>query len=228
MARIKYSALVTEIAGSVGGTTFQRNAYGYTIKNKPNMVAPSRSAQTFRQNRFNVQIQKWKALTQAQRDLWISYAVSYPVQSRKNPDSNLNGYNYFERYHLVRELANLIGTLENPNGTRGEVTAVDLIISRVGATLFFEGADIVTINDWQVIIELTNIVPASQVFIQQTPFYMASYNRNIATDVELTSSYLAKYGRLPEIGDKVGARVYYLNRSAGQIIGFPLQPVIVQ
>jgi len=34
MARIIYGAIGTEIRGKVGGTVFQGNKHGYTIKNK--------------------------------------------------------------------------------------------------------------------------------------------------------------------------------------------------
>jgi len=227
MARIKYSALVTEIAGSIGGTTFQRNAYGFTVKNKPNMINPGRSAQKFRQNLFNNNIQKWKSLSQLNRDRWIAYAGTYPVASKKNPDSNLNGYNYFEKYHNFLTLASNNGLLENPNGMRGDVTSADIIINRDGATLFANVSDTVTSVNWWVIVEITNVVPASQIYVQQTPFYVGRYNRNIDTDIDITTPYFNKFGRLPETGDRVGVKIIYLNRSAGQFIIFPLQPITV-
>ena len=227
MARIKYSALVTEIAGSIGGTTFQRNAYGFTVKNKPNMINPGRSAQKFRQNLFNTNIQKWKSLTNTGRGRWITYASTFPVASKNNVNSQLNGYNYFEKYHNFLTMANAGGLLVNPNGGRGEVLAADIIISRVGATLFAGVADDITITNWWVIFQVTNPVPASQIYVQNTPFRIARYNRQLETDVSIATQYEEKFGRLPEVGETVGVKVIYLNRQAGQWIVFPTQPIVV-
>jgi len=74
---------------------------------------------------------------------------------------------------------------------------------------------------------MTNIMPKSRIYVQQTPFFLGAYDRQIATDINLTGSFLAKYGVLPSIGDRVGVRVVYLNKFAGQIITFPVQPVTV-
>ena len=80
MARIIYSALVTQIKGSVGGTTFQSNAYGFTIKNKASVVKPRTMLQERSKKFFASATGAWRKLSQTNRDTWVSWAAAmWPV-----------------------------------------------------------------------------------------------------------------------------------------------------
>ena len=74
MARIIYSALVTAIRGSVGGTTFQQNQYGSTIKNKPKMIRPRSNQQEKRKIYMTAATQAWGNLTVNRRNAYNTYA----------------------------------------------------------------------------------------------------------------------------------------------------------
>ncbi|MFA5386716.1 MAG: hypothetical protein WC297_03565, partial [Candidatus Paceibacterota bacterium] len=101
MARVKFSGLVTEIRGSVGGTTFQSNAYGWTIKNKANMIRPNSQLQQLPKTIMARVTSGWSALTVAQRATIDSWAAIYPQYSKHNPDSILSGFAVWVRYWLV-------------------------------------------------------------------------------------------------------------------------------
>ena len=75
MAIIKTSGLISDIRGSINGSTFQRSAAGLIMRSKPISVGKgSNSQNNIRQinSRLNY---AWQTLSQAQRDLWGSYAV---------------------------------------------------------------------------------------------------------------------------------------------------------
>ena len=68
MARITYSGLVTSIRGKVGGTVFQANAYGHTVKNSPNMVRPNTPDQQLSKVILSKAVKLWSEISQPERD----------------------------------------------------------------------------------------------------------------------------------------------------------------
>lgn len=106
MARIKYGALATEIRGSVGGTTFQSNKYGFTIKNKPLMARPNSEATLVSQRILSQVVQAWASLTSTQQALFNSYAASFPQFARNNLSAILSGYNVFVMWNCTRLASN--------------------------------------------------------------------------------------------------------------------------
>lgn len=217
MARIKFGSLVTSIRGSVGGSTFQKNRYGYTIKNKSNQVSPRNVSQRRRQARFYSAMQKWISLSNAQRQQWGNYAITYPVQSINNPDSYLNGYNYFCQYHLYLSMINQQSILSDPNGTRFQITTDQQGLVLSGGDLNFFVAGSYNITDFYVIIELTNVLPDSHSFVQQTPYFIDSYDRSVSTNQNIQTAYYNKYQITPQQGQRVGAKIVYVNKFAGQL-----------
>ena len=103
MARIIYSGLVTSIRGSIGGTTFQNNAYGFTVKNKANMVKPNTVSQNLSKLVFSLAVKAWGTLTVANRANWDSWAATYPQFAKNNPSSVLSGFAVF-----VKQFANVL------------------------------------------------------------------------------------------------------------------------
>jgi len=101
MARIKLGALVSDIAGSIGGTTFQRNSYGLSARNKPySNTSFTEICQNRRANMEKVQ-KLWREMQPYQREVFERYSQFHPQFSKGNKGSLLNGYNLFVKYSLL-------------------------------------------------------------------------------------------------------------------------------
>lgn len=217
MARIKFSALVESIQGSIAGTTFQRNAYGFSVKSKPNMIRPNKARQNASKNRFSSLTKQWGGMTQSQRNAWITYASSFPVPSRLNPDSNLNGFNYFVKYHNLRFTAGSSGIVTSPGATQATIdySVGDMI--NTGSSLFYEGDCTVSSGSFILAVYLTPEVPAGKVFVPTTPrFIRASPISADAYSVDLGANYEALFNALPTIGSNIGIKVVIFGSSTGQ------------
>ena len=225
MARIIYSGLVTEIAGSIGGTTFQRNAYGFTIKNKPNMVNAKKPLQNTRKTSFASTSQKWRGLTQTQRDLWIALSLSQPVPSRLNPNSNLNGFNLFCRYHNFLALVDDVATLTNPSGVFASLSGYSNTLRFLGPAFQWFPQGVIAGVDWYYTVFLTNRMGAGQIFVQETPIYMTFHIGTLNVPVNLNTVFPNQFGVLPSVGDRLGCRVVMINTLSGQIIVIPTEVV---
>ncbi|MBA7584044.1 hypothetical protein ES708_25996 [subsurface metagenome] len=105
MARIKLGPVVTDIAGSIGCMTIQRNRYGLTMRAKPLPIIHFTASQ-YIVRRNIVTIQKaWQALSDAKRLQWSRF-LDYSGQSIKH-DKNvkLSGHLLYLKYQMYRLLA---------------------------------------------------------------------------------------------------------------------------
>lgn len=201
MARITYSGFVTDIRGSIGGTTFQRNASGYTVKNKPNIVRLQSDLQLVQRRRFDRIVRGWLEITQAQRDSWNAFAISHPTPSKHNPSSMLTGYQYFLKFNMIYTQC-ILNYMPEPLVTEPTIPIITPTLKTNGTLLNL------------------NLVPASTAIyifgniylsppMKATSGYRQDATRTVGgngfynTEFDYASSYIDHFGKLPEVGDRV-------------------------
>lgn len=226
MARIKYSALVDSIRGTIQGTTFQSNAYGYTIKGKPNMLNPNTANQNRRKSTFSAAVQAWKNISGANRAAWDAYANAYPIPARKNPSAYLSGFNAFCRWHGLRFVDNSV-VLANPSGAQGTVAlnSTEVIINAGAVRILL---DVTTTNGpWRAFVSLTRSLQVTQTFIKGWTRFIQGLSPAEWPDWSIDANYVAQFGTRPAVGDQVGCVIAFLNTTNGQIFFQPPQIVTV-
>ena len=216
MARIKYSALVDQINGSIGGTTFQNNRYGYTIKRKPSGTKTGTPSQKNRRFALYQVQQAWIALSDVQRAAWNTYASTFPTPTRLNPTSFLNGVNLYERYNLLRITAGET-QLSNPSGAQETLSFGGLNLERSGSTLFLTSAVSLSGSNWFAMFFLSRpLRSTTQDSKSKTRFTYVDFTSG-DTEEFIEAEYEALFGVLPAIGEFVQIRRVYLNSTNGQI-----------
>jgi hypothetical protein len=100
MARIKFGSIVTEGRGSLGGHTFQNSRGGSQLRTKPiPRNNPTAAQQLIRS--YNPKLQAgWRALTDAQRDIWSRFAITHGINMRLDPDRPISGHSLFMKYNF--------------------------------------------------------------------------------------------------------------------------------
>jgi hypothetical protein len=97
------SQIVTAASGSIGGATFSRNRSGMYIRGRSIPVNPASSFQQVVRNALAQLVTRWtETLTQAQRDLWETYAANVPVLNPLGDAINLSGQNMYVRSNASR------------------------------------------------------------------------------------------------------------------------------
>lgn len=225
MARIKYTALVESIAGSIQGTTFQRNAYGHTVKAKPAMVNPNRYNQQLRKSNFAEMARAWRELTEADRATWFARAEAYPIPTRLNPDSYLNGFDYFMKWHAIANSSAFSGILADAGTGLATFALATPQLNLVGGTdLFMETIVTSDETDWQATVYATPPIPMGQEFIKFTPRWMAIGDPIAVGEVHFADQYEIQFGRLPVVGEWIGITLKFFRETVGQIVEYsPLQ-----
>jgi hypothetical protein len=221
MARIKFTAIVESIQGTIGGTTFQRNAYGYTVKSKPNMINPWTIAQQAQKNLMSFTSQQWRTLTDSERSIWNAWAEANPTPSRLNPESYLNGYNLFIKYQRFRSISDG-GVNASPSFTLDGVGGLNIQLRRVGSTFILEYEAPGLEGDWNILVYNTSPIPLGREFVNTTPRFITFAGSTSADTIDLTAGYQNAFGFLPSVGNWIGTRIILVNQVSAQIANFPI------
>lgn len=97
MAVAKLGAIITDISGSIGGTTFRRSATGQVIYNKPKGTGLGRTKGSLTMSANVKTILGWNQISQAERDAWAQLAADHPVVDKFGDLKNLTGRQYYIR-----------------------------------------------------------------------------------------------------------------------------------
>ena len=195
MARIKYSGLITNISGSIGGTTFQTGRSGTIIRNKPIPVQPRSSYQlSIRSIMLRVQ-QTWQHLSVTTRDQWNKY-IAYSMQTtRLNKSITLSGHALFLKYQTIRLLAGysmLTDLAYSPLPLHPE--PIEIIIDN--GHIYFNFDDDVTHTALFFLLKLSRPLSATNYFKFNSLRYMQVTPATSDTFI-VDTSYLAHYGVFP-------------------------------
>jgi hypothetical protein len=200
MARIKLGPLVTDIAGSVGGATFQRSRFGMTIRSKPLPLYSETSAQ-YLIRRLIISLQySWQGLTNAERLQWNRFLDFSGQTIRRDRSIKLSGQTLYIKYQLWRlmydqELLTDIAYAPMPDHYNF------LTIERAEEPeyhLRFSG--VVDVTKYFFICKLTSPRRENQAYNPRGLRWMDVIFLPTAL-YDITTSYVAAFGALPSVGD---------------------------
>lgn len=100
MARVTYGPYITELAGSVGGFTFLRNASGPIVKLRSNPTVNPSPDQSVYQTNLAKLVAYWPTLSGANKDLWDAFALAHDHTTPWGETRTLSGYQWFISVNL--------------------------------------------------------------------------------------------------------------------------------
>jgi hypothetical protein len=100
MARVTYGALVTDLAGSIGGITFQQNPSGAIARSRPYTPVNPSIQQSDRQLALIRLVAKWGSLSLAYKDQWNALAAAHNKVNDWGNEVKVSGYQWFISYNL--------------------------------------------------------------------------------------------------------------------------------
>lgn len=101
MARIKFGAFITSIAGSLGGQTIQKNRFGSSLRTKPVSCVGQSSSQLEQRAIMKTVQDAWNSLSDVQRAAWHSTIEFSSAVSRKDSTLKLTGREIFIRWNIL-------------------------------------------------------------------------------------------------------------------------------
>lgn len=97
MANIKLGMIITDIQGSVGGSTFRRTPRGVILYNKQGTQIKSAFAIASRKNQLGNIFSAWQNLDLSVKTYWNEQAALYPQKNKFGSEVYLTGRQFFTK-----------------------------------------------------------------------------------------------------------------------------------
>ncbi len=229
MARIIFSGLINSINGSIGGTTFQRNRYGFTIKNKPRISNPNSVAQLRQQRQFQSVIQTWKTLSPADISTWNIYSETFPTPTRLNPNANQTGFNLFIR-HAISNPFRVVSPLRRTllNAYDFDQLSGGVIVHNSDGRLIYSQNYQGSVGRYTIVLYMTNSHPFTRKPRPNEFKSVGSILSSNYSEIDVTDRYREIFGILPAVNQTVSFFARAVGREIAQIITFNYTTVTVR
>jgi len=189
------------------------------------MVNPNTLKQGSRKTGFGNAIGQWKGLTDEQRANWNTYATTFPVPTRLNSASYLNGFNAFGRRVAAMTPLGAGGVPTTPDSTQGVIGDYQVELLRSGSALLLSWDWSPTEGPWYSLFYLTRALSPTQKFNKSWARYIDGLLVSATTELDITDKYRATFGITAGTGQLIGFQVVFINQVNGQVVY--TQPVIL-
>lgn len=216
MAKLKLSAIVSEMRGKLNGSVFSKNRSGAYIRTKVTPVNPSTTFQVAVRALLSTYSQQWRTLTEAQRKAWNAAVSNWAKTDIFGDIKNPTGLNLFIKLNI--NIANVGGVaivdppLPASTGIWEDLT-LNMDASATTMNLgFVENTDM---SGQEIVIEATPPMSPGKDFVKTEFRQIMTYTGGGSSPVTgLAAAYIAKFGAFPA-GQKVTVRVKAIEPTTG-------------
>lgn len=216
MAKVKFSALISDMRNKLNGSVFAKNRGGSYLRTKVTPVNPQSVAQTAARVLLATFSQAWRGLTEAQRAQWNAAVDQWSTTDVFGDIKNPTGLQLYIRLNANINLAGG-AAIDVPPLPVGVEPVLDLSVD-----VDFS-AQSVTLSD------VTTPVPANTaLYVEATPGLSPGISnansrfRHITTLAPaaavgaVSAAYIAKFGAVVE-GQKYFVRCKFINQLTGEV-----------
>ena len=226
MARILFVDPADFQAGSIAGTSFQSNLYGFTVKRKSIPTLPNLPRQNSRKFAIRTVSQNWVALSSANKGNWDTYAAAFPRTTRLDPSVNLNGFNYFLAVHLLAiQRLNLV--LPNPAGIQSTLTFLTTAVTQSGAALIWFSTFTSSAGGYLCHIYASRPITPTSSKKQNKLRWLRAIVRPSSFSITIRAVYIDIFAEIPVVGDVILVQEVFQRTTNGQIFEGAIQRITV-
>lgn len=210
MATIKLGAFISDIAGSVGSTTFRRTSRGTIAYNKQSRQTKSSQALASKRLAIGQIFAKWNQLPKATQNEWASLATLYPKTDKFGKDVFLSGRQFFTKLNAQLTPVNASVDLTNFNDVRPSALVTDLVVALSSDEVFLEFVNVKeTVTAHIAFYRLRSggsVKPHAHFKATAVPSIAANTTINVALE------FLNQFP-FAVVGDNFGCNIYFINSS---------------
>jgi hypothetical protein len=188
MARVTYGALITELAGSIGGITFHKNSSGNIARLKPNMPMLPSQLQGNQQYKLSSLIAIWPTLTLVQKTSWNNMAAAHVHVDKYGKTKFLNGFQWFMSCNLFRLTMSLSVLLTSPAWYLPPAPHVFSLITNPTYLKIDFGVVVTTYSDY-LIVYLSTPLRQSSVKLRKSTFLIYCNNYFNSRYLDITAAF---------------------------------------
>ena len=219
MAKIKYSALVSDMRNKLNGSVASKNRYGSYLRNKVTPVNPQTSYQQAARQQLGAFSSQYRGLTAAQRQSWINGAQNYPFTDIFGDVRYLSGQTLFVKLNtnLINAGSAAIDSAPLPVGVPElAVESVTAEITTGALTTLSVGVSEATVPaGFALAVYATPPTPASIQFVKNR-YRFIGVATVAAGDADILTAYTARFGAAANEDEQIHVRVALISTDTGQ------------
>lgn len=224
MAKIKYSALVSDMRNKLNGSVMSKNRYGSYVRNKVTPVNPQSLYQQFSRNLFGTASSAWRGLTSAQVTAWNEAAKDFPFTDIFGDVKHLSGQALFVQ--MNKNLQQVSQPIEEDAPSPQEIPPLVVYQATYLAGELNLVVDPETVpTGFAALVYATPPVSTGISYLDNRYRYLSTFasGSNIQTR-DLAPEYINRFGQPPS--QKVGFRIVLVSTTNGQM-GVPSSAQVV-
>lgn len=221
MAKILFTAFLSDARNKLNGNVFSKNRYGSYVRNKVTPVNPQTSYQQAQRQMFGSLSAQWRGLTQAQRDAWIAATAAFQRPDIFGRNQKLSGNALF--VSLNKNLLNAGGsTIEDaPSPVEIPTIAISDLTVAAGTPAVSFTIDPATIpTGFALLVFATPSLSPGKDYVKNRLRFIG-VGTAATGSVDVTDDYTARFGA-PVAAEKVTVQCFLVSTSTGQA-GVPVQ-----
>lgn len=218
MARIKLGPLVTDISGSIGGMTIQRNRFGMSMRAKPLPLYSETPSQYNVRAKIKSLQHSWQALSDAERLQWNRFPDYSGATIRRDNSILISGQALYLKYQLFRLLCSM-SLLTEISYIPLPILYTPVKIAVVGGTdwyLNFSGTVVVSL--YYFVCKLTIPRNENQVFNARGLRFMP-FGFTGLINYPLDPPYIDAFGALPPVDSFIHYSIQYFGVDSPMVTG---------
>lgn len=217
MAKIKLSALVSEMRGKLNGSVFSRNKGGAYLRTKVTPLNPQTSAQVAARNRLSAFAQGWRNLTQAQRDAWNAAVANFKSTDVFGDLKEKTGLQLYIQLNVNIDLVGAAAITEPPVPIGADaLTSLTAAFAETGQTGTVAFAPTPVPANHSLVIEATPQISAGISNANSLFRVIQIEAAAAATPANIAAAYIAKFGALVA-GQKIIVRAKLVAEKTGEV-----------
>jgi len=216
MAKVKFSALVSEMRNKLNGSVFSKNRGGNYLRNKVTPSNPQTSHQVAVRARLTSFSQQWRSLTQTQIAAWRSAVGNFSKTDIFGDIRHPSGINLFVKLNV--NLARIgVASLTDPPapGTVEAVTSIIVTASSITPSLSVAYLPTPVPANTKLVVSATPLESAGKNFVKSEFRDIAIINAATASPYNALAAYTARFGALIA-GQQVFFKLTPINDVTGQ------------
>lgn len=219
MAKIKYSALVSDMRNKLNGSVASKNRYGNYLRNKVTPVNPQTSYQQAARQLLGALSSQYRGLTDAQRLSWINGAPNFPFTDIFGDVRYLSGQTLYVKLNtnLVNAGQAAISTAPLPVGVPElAITDVTAEITTGSLSDLTIGVSETTVPaGFALAVYATPPTPAAIQFVKNRYRFIGIASVTTG-EADILTAYTARFGSAAAQGEQIHVRVALISTTTGQ------------
>lgn len=222
MAKVKYSALVSDMRNKLNGSVLSKNRAGNYIRNKTTPVNPQTASQQANRQKLGSMSSAWNGLTEGQRASWRGAVASFPYTDIFGDRKELDGKSLFVKLNLNLLNAGAIQIPTAPVSVAIPELAIVSAAANVAGTLDMNITPATIPAGFKLLVYATPPVNGGVYFVKNK-YRLLGTATATAGVVDLYSLYKAKFGDITpsDLSKAISIRCALVSQNSGQL-GVPV------